>query len=367
MRTFRLSPGKICIMTDPKGVSVSVSSEADGQYDVFLSFKNSIDGKPTPESQIAKSVYEYFTARGIRTFHCTSWIGKPNFVEVVQNALQSAQVLVVIASQTKNIEATWVDTEWTAFFNLRAAENRKPQIFNYIRGFQPGDLPALLNTFLSIPHTGPESLESLYAHVAAVLNKPKIDPPPETKSRIPLVIAVAGAVMALALLGLFLTRKPGPPPSPSPSVSRRIDPRTDRAGGPLKLSDFRLDLDRTKGLSAEIDAASDSVIIRFPSIPAPGILFLEFKDTGALSSLSKTPVDVRIVGQITDRSECDFRIELEDADRMGYPLRLERSSDGRFTGVGRLDSAPQAIRFVFDPCPPQASSWIRLTGLAISR
>lgn len=86
------------------------------KYDVFISFKNSgKDGKPTADAAAARKVYEALKAKGIKVFFSEESLaeaGRGHFGGAIEDALESARVLVLVASCPEHIKSRWVEMEW---------------------------------------------------------------------------------------------------------------------------------------------------------------------------------------------------------------------------------------------------------------
>lgn len=91
------------------------------KYSVFISFKNTFEGKPTVDAEIAKKLYDMLTQRGIATFYSNDTIknlGASEYKQVINDALDSSSVLILIGSKLEYIKkdtAQWVHYEWGNF------------------------------------------------------------------------------------------------------------------------------------------------------------------------------------------------------------------------------------------------------------
>ena len=90
-------------------------------YSVFISFKNTFDGKPTVDADIAKKLYDTLTKKGVATFYSNDTIkslGASEYKQVINDALDSSAVLILIGSRLEHIKkdtAQWVHYEWGNF------------------------------------------------------------------------------------------------------------------------------------------------------------------------------------------------------------------------------------------------------------
>jgi hypothetical protein len=78
-------------------------------YDVFISFKNSDEnGKPTKESAVAKRLYDFLTAKGLRVFFSNvelEFTGKAQYAKVIDDALDLSRFLIAVGSSQDNLNS----------------------------------------------------------------------------------------------------------------------------------------------------------------------------------------------------------------------------------------------------------------------
>lgn len=120
-------------------------------YDLFISFKNSEEGssKSTIDSQIAKRLFEAFRKEKINTFFSNKVLsenGVANYMLEIQNALESAKVLLVIYSKISYIIEGWVAHEWMTYLNLMMKDPRR-KIFLYSINGTISDIPPFLRPY----------------------------------------------------------------------------------------------------------------------------------------------------------------------------------------------------------------------------
>ena len=119
------------------------------QYDVFISFKNSgKNGKQTPDAGAARKVHAALKERGIGTFFSEESLaekGSGHFSKAIEAALDSARVLVLVASCREHIESRWVEAEWDSFLQDVRSGNKEGELFILNCGdLKPTDLPLFL-------------------------------------------------------------------------------------------------------------------------------------------------------------------------------------------------------------------------------
>ena len=143
------------------------------KFDVFLSFKN-LDsaGNSTRDSQLAHELYEFLTAKGLSVFQSNivlEKLGETAFKKTIDDALDSAQILVAIGTSADNLESKWVRYEWDSFFT-EILDGIKPagKVFTYIEGMKIPALPRSLRQTQTISHND-ASKQQLYNFIANAL------------------------------------------------------------------------------------------------------------------------------------------------------------------------------------------------------
>ena len=118
-------------------------------YDVFISFKNSgKDGKATPDATAARGVYDTLKSAGMKVFfseESLAEVGKGQFGKSIETALESARVLILVASCREHIESPWVEAEWDCFLQTVRSGHKQGELFIFNCGdLKPADLPLFL-------------------------------------------------------------------------------------------------------------------------------------------------------------------------------------------------------------------------------
>jgi hypothetical protein len=106
-------------------------------YDVFISFKNTIDGKkenPTEDSYIAEELYKELTNRSIKTFFSKYEIEHDKWWPEISRAISQARVFVLFGTSLNYIRAAQVKREWVYFLD-EVGDGNKPgcELFPYWR------------------------------------------------------------------------------------------------------------------------------------------------------------------------------------------------------------------------------------------
>ena len=123
------------------------------QYDVFISVKQNVDGRQTPDSDKASDLYDYISNKGLRVFNSrrTPIPAGEEYEPYIISALMSAKVLIVVGTRPEYMNAQWVRNEWSRFQWLQRSEREKTGktervLFCYLAGgMQPKQIPKALH------------------------------------------------------------------------------------------------------------------------------------------------------------------------------------------------------------------------------
>lgn len=139
------------------------------KHDVFISFKNSgADGLPTPDSKHAHAVYQALRAIGLKVFFSEESLaeeGHGNFSKSIETALESARILILVASCGEHVKSRWVEAEWGSFLQDLRSGNREGEIFILSCGnLRPADLPIFLRRQQMFPASAIDKLVKFVAN-----------------------------------------------------------------------------------------------------------------------------------------------------------------------------------------------------------
>ena len=88
-------------------------------YDIFISYKESDNqGRRTYDSLFAQDIYQQLTQVGYKVFYSRVSLEDKTGLEYepyIFAALSSAKVMLVIGTNSENINAPWVKNEWSRF------------------------------------------------------------------------------------------------------------------------------------------------------------------------------------------------------------------------------------------------------------
>ena len=150
-------------------------------YDIFLSFRDTIDGERTEDSYGAYDLYNYLTRLGYRVFFSRVTLKDKtgeNYEPYIFNALNTAKVMLVYASKPEYVTSTWVKNEWTRYLSrIRAQEKRPDSLCLIIKGFNPSKLPASLKNRQLLKTEDLTYIKDLEAYLDKELKEAKITAP----------------------------------------------------------------------------------------------------------------------------------------------------------------------------------------------
>ncbi len=140
--------------------------------DIFISFKNTYQGKKTLDSQIAQNICDKFKSMNYKVFMSNDSLrakGSSNYKKKIDEALDEASCLIVVGSCKEFFEHEWVRYEWDTYLNEVLAGRKKENIFTFrLNGLQIGELPIGLRRYQSFDT---EQEEQIYMWVDNALSQ----------------------------------------------------------------------------------------------------------------------------------------------------------------------------------------------------
>lgn len=135
-------------------------------YDIFISFKNlDEDGLPTRDSIIAQELYEFLSSKNLNVFFSKvslEYLGVTDYKKMIDDALDSANIVIAVGTSHKNLNSKWVRYEWDGFLtDILSDVKKQGQIFCYGENIGILDLPRGLRQTQFFSHTQ-KSMLSLY-------------------------------------------------------------------------------------------------------------------------------------------------------------------------------------------------------------
>lgn len=148
------------------------------RFDVFVSCrKTDPDGRSTRDSLLARNVYDFLTARGVRAFLAEESLltmGQAEYKKAIDEVLDHVPVLVVVATSPENLESRWVRYEWDSFFNDILGGVKRGTLLSYLDGVDVKALPRTLRQNQAIQHSE-GALQILFSHISAALGLKQVE------------------------------------------------------------------------------------------------------------------------------------------------------------------------------------------------
>ena len=148
------------------------------QFDVFVSCrKTGDDGGATRDSLLARNVYDFLNARGVRAFLAEESLitmGQTEYKRAIDEVLDHVPVLVVVATSPENLESRWVRYEWDSFYNDILSGVKRGTLLSYLDGVDAKTLPRTLRQNQAIQHSE-GALQVLFSHIAAAIGLRQVE------------------------------------------------------------------------------------------------------------------------------------------------------------------------------------------------
>lgn len=142
------------------------------QFDVFISCrKTGNDCQPTRDSLIARNVFDFLNAHGVRSFLAEESLlamGQADYKNAIDQVLDKVPVMVVVACAAENLESPWVKYEWDSFHNDVLGGIKRGVLFSYLDNVDVKLLPRTLRQNQAIHHSE-GSLNVLFSYIASAL------------------------------------------------------------------------------------------------------------------------------------------------------------------------------------------------------
>lgn len=115
---------------------------------VFISFKMHNEfGELTKDYLIAKKLYIALTEANIDAFFSDVSLlnaARADYKKKIDDELDEASILVVVATSAQNVNSNWVRYEWDSFYNDILSDKKKGELLSLIADTQIRDLPRTL-------------------------------------------------------------------------------------------------------------------------------------------------------------------------------------------------------------------------------
>ncbi len=173
-------------------------SQSEQPFDVFICYKESDDsGERTRDSVWAQDIYYQLTENGLRVFFSRITLedkAGTMYEPYIFAALNSAKVMVVVATKPEYANAVWVKNEWNRFLALMKKDHTKLLIPCY-RDMDPYDLPDQLSVLQAYDMSKIGFMQDLIHGISKVVDREETEEQKET-----VVVHAEGGANADALL-----------------------------------------------------------------------------------------------------------------------------------------------------------------------
>ena len=123
---------------------IEISSREE-PYDIFICYKETDKNKErTLDSVKAQEIYDALTEKGYKVFFSRITLEDKlgvKYEPYIFSALQSARVMLVVATEPSHIEAVWVKNEWSRYLKIIEKDSKKALIPCYLN-MDAYDLPS---------------------------------------------------------------------------------------------------------------------------------------------------------------------------------------------------------------------------------
>lgn len=121
-------------------------------YQIFISFKNEWQGRPTRDRMIAQTLYNELKKYGVEVFFSNEELmrrGRPDYGRLIDDALDSSKVLLLVGTNAEFVKSRWVEYEWELFNNEINSGRKDGKIITVLEGMDIGQLPIGLRRWQS--------------------------------------------------------------------------------------------------------------------------------------------------------------------------------------------------------------------------
>ncbi len=128
-------------------------SRKEPPYDVFICFKATTEsGERTQGSVAAQDIYYQLEKEGVKTFFSRITLENKlgeEYEPYIFSALNSAKVMIIVASSKDEINSRWVKNEWTRYRSI-VNKDRSRAIIPVCVGISPYDFPDEIPSFQAV-------------------------------------------------------------------------------------------------------------------------------------------------------------------------------------------------------------------------
>ncbi len=142
-------------------------SKKEDPFDIFICYKETDEnGKRTRDSVYANEIYQQLTQEGYRVFYShVTMSGRTDAYEpYIFSALNSAKLMIVVATNLKYVNSPWVKNEWSRFHGLMKKDKNRVMYVSY-RDLDPYELPPELSYLNLLDLSGLGFMQDLVRNV----------------------------------------------------------------------------------------------------------------------------------------------------------------------------------------------------------
>ena len=131
--------------------------------------------------QYAEEIYRFLKSQGLHIFFSQESLpelASSDYRKQIDDALDSAQHMIVVTSSKANVTASWVEAEWGLFINEKRSGRKLGNLITVVAGgLGPSELPPSLRYYEVIPFQR-DAFQKILRYVAPGLNEPISTVPP---------------------------------------------------------------------------------------------------------------------------------------------------------------------------------------------
>lgn len=158
-----------------KALEISNNEE---DYDIFICYKEGdINGDRTPDSVIAQDIYNKLTDLNYKVFFARITLADKlgeEYEPYIFSALNSSKVMLVVGTNTDNLNSVWVKNEWSRYLDL--IKNKKKQVLIPVYSKMDAyELPEEFSMLQALCIDKVGSMQDLITAVGKIINKKSTD------------------------------------------------------------------------------------------------------------------------------------------------------------------------------------------------
>lgn len=158
-----------------KALEISNNEE---DYDIFICYKEGdINGDRTPDSVIAQDIYNKLTDLNYKVFFARITLADKlgeEYEPYIFSALNSSKVMLVVGTNTDNLNSVWVKNEWSRYLDLIKNKKKKVLIPVYSK-MDAYELPEEFSMLQALCIDKVGSMQDLITAVGKIINKKSTD------------------------------------------------------------------------------------------------------------------------------------------------------------------------------------------------